>query len=124
MPETEPKKERKPRMFKVKVHRQNVQPENQDLPITVNPVGAGLGGKRDFMPGQVVELTSTHLEILRNSVVENEIEIPDSSAIYESENPKKMAELNYPGMEAKMDPTTQRITMVKSTPNYVIEMMQ
>lgn len=116
--------EDRPKWFKCKVHRANVEQENASLPITVNPIGpAALGGKKIFAPGTPVELTACQIGILKQPV-ETEFEIPDSSGIYEERNPIQSARSQYPDFEFRHNKTTGRIVAFKSTPNYFVEYLE
>ena len=108
--------------IKVRVHRSNVDPDNKDLPIKVNDLGMPpKEGKRMFAPGQIVELTRSQISILRDSVEETTIELPDGSGIYNAANPLKLAEDHFPGYTAQQSPTTGQILLTRRTPNYIIE---
>ena len=112
------------KLYKVKVHRANVEPENASLPITVNPIGPpSLGGKRTFAPGTVVKLTECQIGILKQPV-ETEFPIPEGSGIYEERNPIEAARLQYPDFEFKRDRVNGRLIAFKSTPNYFVEYLE
>jgi len=122
---TEEKKILKPRFFKVKVHRTNIEPENAQLMITVHPIGNNpeLGGKKQFLPGQVVELTAAQIGILKNPV-ETSFQVPDSSGIYEERNPIIAAKSQFPDFEFKRDKVSGNLIAFKSTPNYFVEYLE
>lgn len=114
------KNENPVKIIKCKVHRTNTDPDNKDIPIVVNAVGSAIG-RKVFAPGQIVDLNPTQIDILQNAIEEHEIPIADDSGIYESANPKRLAEQYYPGYSARIDTITGQITMVKRIPNYIIE---
>ena len=109
-----------PATIKCKVHRQNTDPQNALVPITVNAVGRA-NGKKVFIPGTVVNLTQAQANILRDSAEEHEHKIPDESGIYQSANPVKTAADYYPGCEISQDQRTGRLTAYKKVPHYIIE---
>jgi len=104
------------------IHRANVDPDNRDLPIsiTVNSIN----NKRMFWPGEEVELNESQIGVLKDSVEEVELEIPDESGIYESQNPVALVKSYYPSMRARRDPVTGRIVMTQRTPNYILELVE
>lgn len=108
------------RRLKVIVHRLNVDDDNKDLPITINDLGDP-NGRIVFSPGKPVELTQAQLNILKDSVEENEIVVPEGSGIYETSNPVQAAETNYPGFRATLDRETGQIILRRRTPNFMIE---
>lgn len=101
------------------VHRSNVDPDNNSLPITVT--ANNLSSKKVFLPGSEVTLTESQLDVLRNSVEEVRLDIPVDSAIYSSPDPMALAQNMYPGMLPKTDESTGGIFVTKRTPNYIIE---
>lgn len=105
---------------RVRVHRNNVDPENKDLAITVNDLGSATG-RRVFAPGQIVELSAVQIGILRDSVETIDIPIPHGSGIYDNADPRKSAESHFPGFQARINRDTGVVTVSKRTPNYVIE---
>jgi len=106
--------------FKVKVHRVGMDPENKDLPISVDTCNPATGGKLRFSPGTVVELTLTQIDILSRPQ-ETNIPLDEGSGIYEASNPQKLAEKYYPGFSARRDPATGIIWITKSEPLYIVE---
>lgn len=116
--EKQPQKE-PVKLIRCKVFRSNVDPDNKDLPISI--IVNEKSSKKVFMPGQEVELTQAHLNVLRDSVGENRLSIPPESGIYESANPTVLAKEFYPSMTPEVDPASGTITMVGRTPNYIVE---
>lgn len=109
------------RRFRVIVHRLNVERENADLPISVNLVGRK---RRVFNPGEPTILYGYHIEILRNAVEDNEFEVPSESAAYESINPIKIAEANFPGYRARVRDEDGVIILTKRVPMYSVEILE
>jgi len=107
---------------KVIVHRLNVDDDNKDLPITVNDLGDP-NGRIVFSPGKPVDLTEAQLNILRDSVEESEITVPEGSGMYETANPLKIAEDNFPGFTASRDRETGLIKLRRRVPNFMIEIV-
>jgi len=101
------------------IHRANVDPDNRDLPIsiTVNSIN----NKKMFWPGEEVDLNASQIGVLKDSVEEIELEIPDESGIYESKNPVALAKSYYPNMRATRSSVTGRIVMTQRIPNYYFE---
>lgn len=104
---------------KVRVHRNNVDPDNKDQSISVC-VNA-LVNKRTFFPGQVVELTKAHLDVLKNSVEYKELPLPEGSHVYDARDPLQAAQNQYPNMEVRRSPISGRIVAIRTSPNYTIE---
>lgn len=95
--------------FRVKVQRLGGDEENRKNPIQVNTGRVETGGKRVFYPGETVELTSTQIELLKNSKQQTDVEIPDhggESGIYNAKNPVEAAKLEWPGYTIRLDPET------------------
>lgn len=104
------------RMRRVKVHRTD---ENRHAPITVyvnEPKN-----KREFFPGQAVELSEQLIEALKLAREESMIEIPENSGIYEAENPRLEAQAQNPGWDVETDFSTGTLYLKRSSPRYVIE---
>ncbi len=104
---------------KYRIYRSNVDPDNKDIPISIN--ANTTAGKKQFSPGEEVELSDTQISILRDAVDETMIQIPLESGIYTSNNPAALAKNLYPSMVPYTDPATGGITMVNRSPNYIIE---
>lgn len=109
-----------PATIKCKVHRTNVDPQNELVPITVNAVGR-TNGKKQFVPKTEINLTQVQINILRAAVEEHDHLIPDESGIYQAADPLKMARNYYPGCDVKWDKTTGHIRAFKRVPNYIVE---
>ncbi len=107
------------KMKKYRVHRSNVDPDNRDLIITVT--ANSIANRKVFWPGEEVELSSTQVDILKNSIEEIKLVIPPESGIYLTANPVTAAQSQYPDMSPEIDRSTNTISMVKRIPNYVIE---
>jgi hypothetical protein len=104
---------------KYRVHRSNCDPDNKDVLISVTFNTAA--NRMAFWPGEEVELTESQVNVLKNSVEEVRIVLPPESGVYSSENPLVVAKSFYPNMQAELDRSTNLITMVQRTPNYIIE---
>ncbi len=111
------------RKFLCKVYRLNEEKENANFPISVGLIGKSRV-KRVFDPGDEVVLFDYHIEILRNAVSENEIEIPSESAVYESKDPTRQAENNFPGYRARVNPEDGLLTLIKHIPKYSVEVIE
>jgi len=113
------------RKFTVRVHRANIAPENANLPIIVNPIGpTSLGGKKEFMPGQPVELTIAQINVLKNAVEETEFELPDSSGIYEERDPIAAARSQFPEFQFRRNKVNGSIIAFRRSPNYIVESVE
>jgi len=113
-----PKSDPMEREYRCVVHRLNTEKENADLPISVCLVGKK---RKVFDPNKEVVLKGYLIDILRNAVEENDIEIPSESAIYEHSNPIAIAERNFPGFRATQNQEDGIIHLMKSTPMYSVE---
>ncbi len=102
-----------------RVYRSNVDPDNKDIPISINANTPA--GKKQFAPGQEVELTATQISILKNAVEETMIQIPLESGIYTSNDPQSLAKNLYPSMTPQVNLATGEITMIDRSPNFIIE---
>jgi len=103
----------------VKVHRMGVDENNRFLPIVV--LVNDIRSKREFTPGDPVELDDVQIQSLRDAAYNCAIQIPDDSAIYDSRNPLAAAEKMYEGMKAYHDPVTMKIWVKKNEQRYLIE---
>lgn len=104
---------------KVIVNRLNVAEGNQDLEIVVNDLGVR-NGRKAFFPGQEVELTLSQINILKEAVERNHIDIPAGSGVYSNDSPKNAAQQLYPGFIIKQNPHTGMLFAEKHRPNYSI----
>lgn len=109
---------------KVRVHRLNVDESNKELIITVNDLGDTRHGKKEFIPGQEVELTQAQINILRAAVERQEITLDTYSGVHTESNPLMAAEKQFPGFKAHYDRHTGSVIVVKETPNYSIETVE
>lgn len=107
------------KLIKCRVHRSNCDPDNKDMPISVTP--NSISNRKIFWPGEEVELTQSHINILKDSVEEVRLPIPLESGIYASKDPVAVAKNFYPAMTPEIDPMNNMITMVSRIPNYIIE---
>lgn len=107
------------KLIKCRVYRSNCDPDNKDMPISVTV--NSITNKKTFWPGEEVELSSSHIDVLKNSVEEVRIPIPPESGVYSSTNPIAVAKNFYPSMQAEVNPVDNTITMISRTPNYIIE---
>lgn len=109
----------KPDKIKCRIHRANCDPDNRDMPISVTVNNSS--SKKVFWPGEEIELTQAHINVLKDSVEEVRISIPSESGIYASKDPVAVAKNQYPSMKAVVNPMNNMITMIRRIPNYVIE---
>lgn len=109
----------KPKSIKCRVYRANVDPDNKDMPISVTV--NSLSNKKTFWPGEEVELSLSHVAVLKNSVEETRIQIPPESGIYASKDPVAVAKNFYPSMVPEVSQIDNTISMVSKIPNYIIE---
>lgn len=109
---------------KYKVHRLNVDESNKNLIISVNDLGDIRNGKKEFLPGQVVELTNAQVSILRDAVEVQEIRLDSYSGVHGEADPLRAAELQFPGFSARRDRATGFVIVDKRTPNYAIETVE
>jgi hypothetical protein len=103
------------------VHRVNTEKENADFPIIVSLVGKK---RRVVSPGEKARLFGYHILILRDSVNETEISVPSESAVYESKDPLKAAEQNFPGFRAIRNEDDGTITLLRHSPRYSVEVIR
>lgn len=113
--ETDPRKI----IRRVIVNRLNVDTKNQNLIVTVNDLGAH-NGRKSFYPGQEVELSQVHINILKDAAERINLEIPPSSGIYESADPVKAARAQYPGFSVNQNKTSGVVSIERVQPNYSI----
>ena len=106
----------------VRVFRANCDEANRDNVIKVTANGPA--GRKVFLPGEEVWLSDVQLNILRDSVVTNEIFIDAGSGIYSAKNPEVAAKNQYPNMRVSRDETTGRIFVWRNIPNYIIEKLE
>jgi len=116
---TAPKKQK---LIKCRVYRSNVDPDNRDTPISVTH--NSISNRKTFWPGQEVDLTQGHINILKDSVEESRINIPPESGIYASKDPVAVAKNFYPNMQAEVNQADNSITMVSRIPNYIVELAE
>jgi len=107
------------KLIKCRIHRSNCDPENRDMPISVTVNSSS--NKKVFWPGQEIELSESHINVLKDSVEEFRIPIPSESGIYASKDPVTVARNSFPTMKAEINPADNMITMVSRIPNYIIE---
>lgn len=110
----------KTKKHKVKVYRLRVDENNKNLPVTVcvNDIST----KREFYPGTIVELDDVQIQSLRDARLEQRVQVPADSGIYEAANPLREAERVYGnGMTAKFDPADGTIWVEKFEDTYLIE---
>jgi len=107
------------KLIKCSVHRSNCDPENRDMPISVTVNSSS--NKKVFWPGEEVELSQAHINVLKDSVEEVRIPIPPESGVYSSKDPVAVAKNYYPSMKAVINPMDNTITMVSKVPNYIVE---
>lgn len=107
--------------IKCRVTRTNVDPDNANVPISV--IVNDRKNKREFQPGQIVQLSQGHINVLRDAVEETRLVLPDDSGIYKAENPLALARSQYPDMDAQFDPSTGGITCTRRQPNYIVEIL-
>jgi hypothetical protein len=110
-----------PATIKCKVHRLNCDPTNAMIPITVNAIGRPGGGRKEFRPGDVVNLSQAQVNNLEDAVDEPEVLIPEGSGVYEKGDPVQAAQAQYPGYRIVKDPATGFITATKRVPHFSIE---
>ena len=108
-------------LIKCRVHRSNCDPDNKDMPISVTP--NSISNRKTFWPGEEVELTQAHIDILKNSVEEVRLTIPPESGIYAAKDPIAVAKNFYPAMTAEVSQMDNTISMISRTPNYILEMI-
>jgi hypothetical protein len=116
------KKDKEPPLGKVvkcRVYRSNVDPDNRDMPISVTV--NSISNKKIFWPGEEVELSEAHINVLKDSVEETRIHIPPESGIYASKDPIAVARNFYPNMKAEVNPMDNTISMVSRVPNFLVE---
>jgi len=106
----------------VRIWRANCDDANKDNVIKVTANGPK--GRKVFLPGQDVWLTETQLNILKDSVVTNEITIDAGSGIYSAKNPEVAAKNQYPQMQIKRDQVTGQIVVWRNIPNFIIEKVE
>lgn len=111
----------KKKLIKCRVYRANCDPDNKDQPISVTINTAS--SKRNFWPGEIVELSKSHIGVLKDSVEETKLQIPPESGVYASSDPIAVARNFYPTMTAVVNPTDNMITMISRVPNYIVEMV-
>jgi len=107
--------------IKCRVTRTNTDPDNANMPISA--IVNDRKNKREFLPGQVVKLSQAHINVLRDSVEETMLIIPDDSGIYEAKDPLTLAKNQYPGLTPEYDPITGQIICKRRTANYVVEIL-
>jgi len=112
----------KSKELKCRVYHANTDPGNADMEISVTVNTAA--SKKIFWPGVDVMLTQAHINVLKDSVEETRFDIPSESAIYSSRDPITAAKNNYPAMRAEVNPSTGLITMFRSMPNYLVEIVE
>lgn len=95
--------------------------DNKHAPITVTV--NDIRNKREFMPGQEVELTQQHIEALRNARIDSEIPVPDESGVYQASNPLHEAQRQNPSHKAEVDIKTGSIVLRRSEPLYSVEVL-
>ena len=111
----------KPKGIKCRVQRSNCDPDNRDMPISVTV--NSIFNKKKFWPGEEVELTQAHINVLRDSIEEVRIPIPPESGIYSSKDPIALAKNFYPAMSPEVNPADNTITMTSRVPNYIVEVL-
>lgn len=116
--ETDPRKQK----YKVIVNRLNVAEGNQDLVIVVNDLGV-VNGRISFYPGQEVELTQVQIDILKEAVEVNHIDIPPGSGVYSSVDPVAAVQAAHPGFVVKRNHRTGGLFAEKVRPNYSINIV-
>jgi hypothetical protein len=122
MSDTETKKDKKAWMkdrIAVIIHRLNCDPANQYDPFPLNIVG--VFPRTVITPGQPIKLHPDQIQAIKDEVIETEIEIPESSGVYESENPLRLAEQHYPGFSARLNEMSGVITVTQKTPLFAVE---
>lgn len=110
--------------WKCRVLRANVDEANKSLVISVT--ANSISGRKQFHPGQEVDLTEAQINILIDSVEDTQIAIPPTSAIYESppDRQLQLASNFFPDMQPVRNNATGMITMVKHAPNYIIQPLE
>ena len=114
--QNEPLKRDGSKLRRVKVWRMD---ENKHQPITVFVNSAD--NKKEFHPGQEVELSEQLIEALNDARLESMHEIPPNSGIYEADNPRHEAQAQNPGYSVQVDYATGTIYLVRSEPKYLVE---
>lgn len=119
-----PKTESEPKvkLIKCRVHRSNCDPDNKDMPISVTV--NSISNKKTFWPGEEIELTQSHINVLKDSVEEVRLPIPPESGIYASKDPIAVAKNFFPSMTPEVNPVDNTITMISRTPNYIVELSE
>ena len=117
----EPPKTNQKKKYPVRVFRTSGDEANRDhvIKITAN----GPNERAVFKPGEKFELTETQLNILRDSIIDTEIEIEPNSGIYSARDPQVAAQNMFPDMQIIRDPYTGRIVCRKRIPNYAINFL-
>jgi len=113
---SQPVKKDGSRTRRVKVHRMD---GNKHLPITVTVNTRR--NRREFWPGQEVELTEQQIGALKDAIVSHNIPISEGSGVYESNNPKAEAMRQNPGWDATVDIASATVFLHKDEPVYVVE---
>ena len=109
------------RKFKIRLYHSNMDPLNKNLPVDV---GANSPmNKSRIIPGQESTVSESQLNTLNVAVEDTQINIPADSGIYEARDPEALAQLQYEDMIPVRDKLTNLITMVKRTPNFIIQVL-
>ena len=106
---------------KCRVTRTNIDPDNANVPISVTVNDRK--NKREFPPGQIVELSQSHINVLRDAVEETRLVIPMDSGIYQAAEPLALARNQYPDMMPTHDPMTGEIVCTRRMANYIVEIL-
>lgn len=104
---------------RVIVHWMNAAEGNQNQEITVNDLGME-NGRKSFYPGQEIDLTMTQIGILKDAVERMRVDIPIGSGAYESDNPIRIVQQQYPGFQVKRRTSDGMIYAERIKPNYSI----
>ena len=119
-PATKPA-EKRVKSFKCVVLRHNIDPENANLPVIVT--ANNFSNRKQFTPGTEVILTETEIDILKNSVEEDQIQIMPDSGIYKSRDPLALASELYAGFQPVRDPNSGQINMIRNVANYSVHVI-
>jgi len=114
--QTAPKKSDGSKKRRVKVFRQD---ENPNAPITV--LVNTPQNKREFHPGETVELSEQHIEALKLAREQSSYQIPPGSGIYEAASPKQEAQRQFPKFKIEEDFTTGTLWAIRDMPRYIVE---